>query len=402
VRWISERSLAVVSRKITDETAAYIDAEAAIGGIPRPYNEIFIRGLLNKEECICCRGLSPETKEWASVAAMLTTAGNAEATHRMIRAAARLRQLREDAIQAPRELEDIQNSIGEKTERRRTQEQQLEEESKKLQNFNLEEVRQRETALIELGKSIEALTKEIWKLEEAIRVRQLEIARTETKLRTQTSKNARVKAILDKRSLAFDAAQFLQLELGRYKAEARAAIENEINEILNEVARRDYRFAFNDDFSMGLHLEGIDGPVPKSGGENQLMSLAFTAALVDFAKNRLKEEHAILSPGTVAPLVLDAPIGHLDSSYRKAAASFLPSMASQILLLLSSGHTEGGVMDALRPRIGRQYILVVENDGPRDDRPDDEIIIDGVAYPRRVYAQERSQVKLVEVEAFRA
>ncbi|WP_174285531.1 hypothetical protein [Sphingomonas bacterium] len=132
------------------------------------------------------------------------------------------------------------------------------------------------------------------------------------------------------------------------------------------------------------------------------MSLAFTAALVDFARSRLGEEHAILSPGTVAPLVLDAPIGHLDKSYRSATAAFLPEMASQILLLLSSGHTEGGVIEALGPRIGRQYILVSENRGDREGRTGDEIIVGGVSHSRSLFNQERNQVRLVEVETSHA
>jgi DNA sulfur modification protein DndD len=397
VRWIGSRALAVVSRKLTTDTNAFIDAEAADGGIPKPYNEIFIRGLLNKERCICTRELKPETTEWAAVAKMLTTAGNADATGRIIRAAARLRQLREEANDAPRELEEIQGRIAEHLEKRRTQEQQLDQESKKLQNYNLEEVREREAALIQLGKSLEHLAREIWKLESGIAARKLEIDSTATLLTTQTSKNARAKLIMEKRSLAYAAAERLRTRLSEYENGARADIEAEINKILKVAARRDYRFAFDEDFTMSLHMEGIDGPIPKSGGENQLMSLAFTAALVDFARSRLGEEHAILSPGTVAPLVLDAPIGHLDKTYRAATAAFLPSMASQILLLLSSGHTEGGVAEALAPRIGRQYILVSENRGPRDGRGDDEIVIEGVAYARSLYNQERNQVKLVEV-----
>jgi hypothetical protein len=55
------------------------------------------------------------------------------------------------------------------------------------------------------------------------------------------------------------------------------------------------------------------------------------------------------------------------------------------------------VAEALAPRIGRQYILVSENRGPRDGRGDDEIVIEGVAYARSLYNQERNQVKLVEV-----
>lgn len=394
VRWIGTSAIAVVGRKMTIETSNFIEAEAAGGGIPKPYNEIFIQGLLQKEQCICCRDLKPQTTEWAAVADMLVNAGSADGTTRIIRAAARLRQLREAATEAPRELEAIQGKISEKLERRRIIEQQLEQESKKLQNYKLEEVREREASLLALEKELETLARDIWKLEQSSEDRKGKIAGLADKLRTQTSKNARHKLVMDKRDLAFAAAEHLENKLGEYEVKARGDIEGEINKILQSVARRAYRFAFEDDFTMALYMEGIDGPVPKSGGENQLMSLAFTAALVDFARARLGATDEILSPGTVAPLVLDAPIGHLDKSYRAAAAGFLPSMASQILLLLSSGHTEGGALDALRPKIGRQYILVSENRGPRDGRGDDAIVIDGVSHARSLYNQERSRVRL--------
>ncbi|KTS25895.1 hypothetical protein NS228_23830 [Methylobacterium indicum] len=397
IEWIGSKSLAVVSRKLTQETGAFIDREAQHGGIPKPYNEIFIQGLLSREQCICCRELRPQSSEWAAVAAMLTTAGNADATARVIRAAGRLRQLREEAQSAPRELERIQSEIARLTEKRRSKEQQLEEESQKLRNCNLDEVRQREVTLIALGKSIESLGRLIWQLEQDIATRQGEIDTEAGKLEKQESKNSRAKQILRKRSLAVAAAKLLGDKLREYEDDARVEIEAEINRILHKAARRDYRFRFADDFTMSLHLNDVDGPIPKSGGENQLMSLVFTAALVAFARARLGQEHAILSPGTVAPLVLDAAIGHLDRSYRSATAAFLPSMAGQVLLLLSSGHTEGGVLDALAPHVGRQYILVSENRKERDGRGEDEIVIDGIAYKRSLFNQERNQVRVIEV-----
>ena len=399
IRWIGEKSVAVVSRKITAETNALLDTEAAHGRIPRPYNEIFIQGLLSKERCICCRELHPQTTEWAAVAGLLAEAGNADTMTRVIRAAARLRALQEEAQEAPRELETIQGRIAAYVERRRELEQKIDQESKKLENFNLEEVREREAARISLGKDIENLAREIWSVDAAIAKRQIEIDETAAKLTLHVAKNQKAKAIFGKRSLALAAAAQLRTRLAEYEDEARREIEAEINKILKVAARRAYRFEFADDFTMSLHLDDVEGPVPKSGGENQLMSLAFTAALVDFARSRLGEEHAILSPGTVAPLVLDAPIGHLDKSYRSATAAFLPAMASQVLLLLSSGHTEGGVLEALGPRVGRQYILVSENRGERDGRGSDEIVVGGVSHSRSVFSQERNQVRLVEVEA---
>ncbi|WP_174285530.1 hypothetical protein [Sphingomonas bacterium] len=72
-----------------------------------------------------------------------------------------------------------------------------------------------------------------------------------------------------KRSLAIEAAAQLRTRLAEYESDARSDIQTEINKILKIAARRAYRFEFAEDFTMSLHLENVEGPVPKSGGENQ-------------------------------------------------------------------------------------------------------------------------------------
>lgn len=397
IKWIGEKGLAVISRKVTDVTAALINSESAHGRIPKPYNEVFIQGLLSKELCICCRALRPETKEWAAVTTLLNDAGNADTMSRVIRAAARLQQLKQEAQEAPRTLKAIQAGIAMLVGRRREIEQRLDQENRKLENFDLNEVREREAARVALGKRIDDTHREIWSLERDIVRQNADVTDLGDQLEKHAAKNERARTILAKRSLALAAAQRLRSELKAYEEEARSDIQGEINKILTATARRDYRFEFDERFGMSLHQVGIAGPVPKSGGENQLMSLCFTAALVDFARSRLNKNHAVLSPGTVAPLVLDAPIGHLDKAYRSATAAFLPLMASQVLLLLSSGHSEGGVLEALRPRVGRQYILVSDNRAAREGRGEDAISINGRQYCRSIFGQERDQTRIVEV-----
>ena len=58
------------------------------------------------------------------------------------------------------------------------------------------------------------------------------------------------------------------------------------------------------DYSISLVNEA-GTQMPKSSGENQLLGLAFTAALVEFAKIRENASDHRLLKGTVAPLVLD-------------------------------------------------------------------------------------------------
>ena len=72
-------------------------------------------------------------------------------------------------------------------------------------------------------------------------------------------------------------------------------------------------------------------PMPNSGGQNQLISIVFTAALVWFSKMRLNAQHPLLIKGTLAPLFLDAPFGQLDSIFQKKVCAVLPTLSNQLI-----------------------------------------------------------------------
>lgn len=397
VRWVGDRATIVVARKLAESALDFIDEEQLSGRLPSPYNESFIRGLLNKGQCICCNKLLPETPEWAAVASLLQNAGTAGALNKVVRARARLQNIHDEARKAPGELEKLENEISSRIERRRSLELRIGEEGKKLENYSLEEVRQREQARLALETEIRLSSERKGALRTAIADRQVQIDLTSDDIEARVKKNERAKVIFGKRRLALDAAARLQTHLADYEKSARGEIEDKINDILGVTARRDYEFSFSDDFAMSLLHRDVEGPVPKSGGENQLMSLAFTAALVGFAKSRVGAQDAILTPGTVAPLVLDAPIGHLDYAYRRATAGFLPEMAGQVVLLLSSAHTGDGVLEALRPRIGAEYVLISENRSERAGRGDDAIVLGGRSYERSIFGQEINRTRIERV-----
>lgn len=397
VHWIGDKAIAVTSRKLTSKTLDFIDEESVRGRLPSPYREDFIQGLLEKETCICCRDLKPTSENWAAVAALLQTAGNTEVLNLVVRARTRLISLKENAANAPKLLGVIQERLASLLDRYRTLEQRVGEESRKLEDFNLDEVRKREMARVTLDKMIRDRSAEVGSLRSAIKVRAQSINALEVEIQTKVAKNEKARTIMQKRKLAFSTAERLKTLLQLYEEEARKEIEAEINHILQRTARRDYRFEFADDFKMSLLHADVDGAVPKSGGENQLMSLAFTAALIRFSKARLNKKHFILSPGTVAPLVLDAPIGHLDRSYRHATAEFIPKMAGQVILLLSSAHTSDSVLEALRPHVGMEYVLISENKGPRDNKGDDAIDLHGKTYVRSLFNQDRNRTRIQRV-----
>jgi DNA sulfur modification protein DndD len=134
-----------------------------------------------------------------------------------------------------------------------------------------------------------------------------------------------------------------------------------------------------------------------STGEKQMLGLAFTGAITAFAKDREAEESDILLSGTEAPLVVDSPFGHLDPHYRKGVANFLPKMASQVVLLLSTSQASSEVLEELGDKIGNQYILTRFEAAPAGDRAEETVVINGQTKTLTKYDHDFTGTQIIEV-----
>lgn len=396
VRWVGSKSILVVAKKLSEQTLDFIDEASLRGRIPSPYNEEFVKGLLGAKLCVCDRPLEPASEAYGAVMKLLKSASNAETMRRVMQARGRVQQFKETAPDAVAGLEKHQARLGELQERRMVLEQEIADLSKRLEDLPLTEIAERERARREAeqkrGQALQELG--VVKRDVIMIGRQLEELSTERD--RLASRHEKTRRIMLRRDLARRAGEQLAATLEAYEAHAREIIQITLNKILKATTRRSYKFKFNDDFSMQLLFD--DGrPVPRSGGENQLMSLAFTAALVEFARLRLNAQEEILTPGTIAPLILDSPFGQLDRTYREATAQFVPQMASQVILLVSSSQGDDTVMKALEPKIGAEYVLISENRGPRGDKPIDKAFIRNKEYQLSLYDQPKNLTRIERV-----
>lgn len=396
IDWIGNKATFVVARKLAQETLDFVSVERQKKRIPSPYNEDFVRGLLDSRTCCCTRPLVPGTPEYAAIMSMVEKAANVEVEDRVIRARARVQQLREYASDAPRLLDAAQAKVARLTQKQMTLEQVIGELGKKLEGHHVDEIAERERARVEKDRQMSQLEQERGGIKSrmAETVRQIEKLRRE--LDSLANKNVRARRILIRRDLAVLASERLKMVLAEYEEDARKVIQKQINAILSEAARRDYRFRFGDGYSMEL-TNDRNLPVARSGGENQLMSLAFTSALVWFANLRARATGDILVPGTIAPLVLDSPFGQLDVKYRESTAKFVPKMASQVILLVSSSQGDDTVLKALEPHVGAEYLLVSENRSARGDKPDDRVVLRNREYYASLYSQPRNMTRIERV-----
>jgi len=363
LKWIGQRGIAVVSKRLSQVAFDFVDEAGLRGRIPSPYNEDFVRGLLSGERCVCHRSLLSGSPEWAAVAELLKTASNAEVLGRVVRARSRSQVLREDSAEAPKALLNLQRKLAGYLEQLTRLEQQVAELGKKIEGLPLQEIADRERSRRSIEKRIESFQEKLGGVKVHIASVEREKAAAETQLEDLARRNKKTVKLLAKRQLVIRSMGLLNGYLEQYEQEARRKIQDEVNAILEVVAHKNFRCRLSDNFTMELILN--ERATAKSGGENQLLSLAFIASLVKFAAERIDADDLVLKPGTMAPLVLDAPLGQLDPSYQQSVAEFLPKLAHQVVLLVSGSQGGDRVLEALEPYVGAEYLLIQENKGPR-------------------------------------
>ena len=357
MRWLGERAVMIVGVRLADTVLATLNRND-LSAIPSPYNEEFVNNLLAKGECICGRIINEGTKEYGCVASLLSNAPSSVVQRKAIGAKVAagqvharrktdwpmLRDLDQDRAENANEVGDLEQTIG--------------EISRRLAEHGVRDVREKEKS-IELAKFEERkLSEELGELKLRMADVDVQIASAKSEIDRLVAEDSTAKPLVARRQLCDRAIGGLQSALEEYKDEARQIITNEVNKVLDGTAHKDFVARIGEDFSLTLGFrDGVESP--KSGGENQLLSLAFIAALVRFSHDRRSDKRdQLLIPGTVAPLMLDSPFGQLDAQYSAAVSSFVPSMATQVLLLVSSKQGSKEVVAGLSDRIGKEYELV--------------------------------------------
>lgn len=396
IEWISTYGMSTVSRRLSQIGLDFIDEESLKGRIPSPYNEEFVKGLLADRECICGRPLEPESDCWRSVSDLLRTASNADALNRVVRIKARMEVLKADYGKAPDQLTAYQKQWKTLLDERGAVETEIEAIRKKILGLNLDDIAEKERAMQAAEKKISKFDQEIGGIKARIGSMNKQKEVLGRQLKELARLNDKASKLLGRKELVEKAVVFLGAILREYEGDAREKIEAKINSILDEVAHKNFTCILDETFTVDLvHNER---KTAKSAGENQLLSLAFIAALVEFAASRIEDQNMILRPGTLAPLVLDAPLGQLDPSYQQSVAEFLPKLAHQVVLLVSGSQGGDAVLEKLAPHVSAEYVLIQENSEPRGNRKGMKRAIHGKEYDLIRFGQE---VTMTHVERIR-
>ncbi|NNU46290.1 AAA family ATPase [Rhizobium sp. WYCCWR 11279] len=368
VKWLGDNARFLVSTKLTSQTFDHLEMQETKGRIPSPYNEEFVKDLLELEKCICGAPLHSGSDAHRQVASLLKKAANHTLRSRLNAIRAIMGQLKDKRERAPGELEAAYRREAEARAEVARLEPLLIEISEKLAGINFDEIGERERRRNQLRGEEGEKQQKIWNAERDARDAEVEKLNKERELERQVQGDAEAQIFIKRYNLCQMLRGRLERELTEDETSARGVLSASINKILAQTGRKDFRLKMSAEYGVSL-VNDAGTQLPKSGGENQLLGLAFTAALVQFAKQREKAEGFRLLKGTVAPLILDSPFGQLDESYRTTVAQHAPEMAAQVILMVSGSQASGGVLEALRGRVGKEFVMVRYNRSDRGGRP---------------------------------
>ena len=394
--WMQNYATSVMAEELVSEAGDVIEKDDTRGKLPAPYDKKFVDEILDDEVCICGRPFDRGGVEFERIKKLLDTAGDQVVMSRVMSTNIALGKLTEKASNAwrifKRNNEDLQRIETELS----SIDADLLDISNELDKNPVADIGHKEAArtrAISQRKNAESNKVEILSAITNLKRSKDDFKR---KLSELLKKSDAARRYVKRAQLSAALVTRLQARLKAEEENARAAIEKDIDEIVQKFMRKPASVKLDNNYQLRLFDER-NNELAKSTGENQLLGLAFTGAIAKYAKERDHDDSDILLPGTVAPLVVDSPFGHLDPTYRRGVAEFLPKLASQVILLASTSQASETVMKTLSDRIGEEYVLTRYNSSDGAGKQDETIEIGGKTFELTSYGSEFEGTRVIEV-----
>lgn len=402
-----ERSSLVATRgfiAFTDElTKTTTDISSALyerGTLPAPLKREFVEQLLADHYCICGTSLEEHTEPYNRVLEWRQRAGlqAVESAWQQLRGqmtpiAGARRELYES-------LQAILKRVVTEGDRISRLEERISELDGLLRDLRLEGVDELESKRIDLDGRIGRKEQRIGSMKASLEQVQKDIAqRTAERGRAEVTDELAAKARA-RSDLVQAVRRALEEILAIRSEDMRRRLDAELKEVFGKITIKRYVPRLSETFELALFQDvgGVELAVPKSTGENQILSLSFVAAVSKLAREIRRERRAEGSPvedaGTY-PIVMDAAFGSLDQNYQREVSRALAQMAPQLVVLVSKSQGLGQVVHELMPYVSHLGVVVTHTTVEQD--VSDDIELEGIAYPYIRSAAEADHAELKEI-----
>ena len=377
----------------------FIDDKELKGSIPAPYNVQLVKDILEKETCICGAEVKHGSDAFGCIQSLLAKAADPVLINRVRRARSQLTVIRKDMSSAKADFCEVIDEISRSEEAIVNVKADMERLSLEIQGVDFDEIKEKEATRINLFHQLQEANKLYGSLTE--RKGKWVDSASDYTAKEKNFKSTEPAVVRLQNLMEFIKEMEDELDYVLRKAEDSSILilAEKINKFLDLYVKQDFRAKITPDFEIVLH-DREKRPVAHSDGQALLLSLTFISSLISLAKERSAASGAVLTPGAVAPFIIDAPFGVLDNTYKANIAEEIPKSVNQVVFLLSSSHWEGTVENAIRKRIGYEYNLVLEVEAAKGNKEDGAITVLGKRHDTVRYSSDADRTTIEEIGCY--
>lgn len=404
---LTERATLVATRgfqAFTDtlglQTKAMADSLYQKGALPAPLKREFVDKLLDEGACICGTPLTEHSESWDHVKEWRQRAGLQAVETAWQRVSGQIAPLADARVGLRDSLANLLNRIGTERDRVARLEARKSELDGKLKESRQEGVQALETKRMDLEGRIALKNQRKGAIEtELVNLTKEIDQKSNERSRAQVTDELASKA-RSRSDLVQSVKRALEEILAIREEDMRLRLDAELKSVFKSITHQAHVPTLSEGFELTLHknVNGVELPVPKSTGENQILSLSFVAAVSKLAREIRRErraEGAAAEDAGTFPIVMDAAFGSLDQDYQEAVSRALAKMAPQLVVLVSKSQGLGKVVTELLPYVS--HLGVIETHTTAAGSVSDDIELEGMSYPYiRSADSDHSELKVIK------
>ncbi|QYF91065.1 hypothetical protein [Arthrobacter sp. PAMC25284] len=397
---IATRGFQAFTDILGQKTKAMADSLYQKGALPAPLKREFVDKLLDDGTCICGTSLTEHSESWDHVKEWRQRAGLQAVETAWQRVSGQIAPLADARVGLRDDLANLLNRIGSERDRVARLEARKSELDGKLKDSRQEGVQALETKRMDLEGRIALKNQRKGAIETDLVNLTKEIdQKTTERSRAQVTDELASKA-RSRSDLVQSVKRALEEILAIREEDMRLRLDAELKSVFKSITHQAHVPTLSEGFELTLHknVNGVELPVPKSTGENQILSLSFVAAVSKLAREIRKErraEGAAADDAGTFPIVMDAAFGSLDQDYQEAVSRALAKMAPQLVVLVSKSQGLGKVVTELLPYVS--HLGVIETHTTAAGSVSDDIELEGMSYPYiRSADSDHSELKVIK------
>jgi len=369
--------------------------------IPSPFDKTFVEDILKSEMCVCERPVKSGSNEYRAIASLINSATDESTINKALSVRGVAERVIDNASRAPKALQSIlqqQISVQGQVEHYEQEEERIRD---LLKRHEAQNVRETELQLERMEIVLRELIANKQRTEDEIEAKKSEIARLKLELERAQAASPQIEQVREGLELIEALVTKLEQELQTVEKRGIDRITEVLNDVVAKSTRQKYSATVTSEYVIRLH-RGDEGTERRpvlvlSSGEQRLLDLCFISALVAVCREREEEKNAVLLPGAVAPLVVDAPFGELDPEYQALAAKTMMNLSDQLILLLSKTHWTPEVDATIRSFVGNEYIFIGHRKDPALGAESIEIKVGQTIYQQMRYESDKDCTEIQSI-----